>query len=58
MLVVLVLRAINSDMLASILSIQFGKFQGILKSFEISLNISFGEGIYCACRAVYMAQVV
>jgi len=52
-------RAMNSDVLASILSIQFGKFQRILKSFEISVNISsFGEGICCACRAVHMAQGV
>jgi len=52
-------RAMNSDVLASILLMQFGKFQRILKSFEISINISsFGEGIYCACGAVHMAQVV
>jgi hypothetical protein len=38
---------------------QFGKFQRILKSFEISVNISsVGEGICCACSAVHMAQVV
>jgi hypothetical protein len=38
---------------------QFGKFQRILKFFEISVNISsVGEGICCACRAVHMAQVV
>jgi len=43
----------------NILSMQFGKFQRILKSFEISVNISsFGEGICCACSAVHMAQVV
>jgi len=34
-----VLRTMNSDVLASILSMQFGKFQGILKTFETSLNI-------------------
>ena len=52
-------RAVNSDVLASILSIQFGKFQRILKSFEISVNISsFGEGIRSACSAVHVAQVV
>jgi len=52
-------RAMDSDVLASILSMQFGKFQRILKSFEISVNISsFGEGICCACSAVHMAQVV
>jgi len=49
--------AMDSDVFASILSIQFGKFQRILKSFDISVNISsLGEGIYCACRAVHMAQ--
>ena len=32
-------RAVESDVLASILSMQFRKFQGILKSFETSLNI-------------------
>ena len=32
-------RAMGSDVLASILSMQFGKFQGILKTFETSLNI-------------------
>ena len=52
-------RAMESDVLASILSMQFGKFQLILKSFEISVNISsFGEGICCACGAVHMTQVV
>jgi hypothetical protein len=52
-------RAMNSDVLVSILLMQFGKFQRILKSFEISVNfLSFGEGICCACRAVHMAQVV
>jgi hypothetical protein len=52
-------RAMNSDVLASILSMQFGKFQLILKSFEISVNISsVGEGICCACSVVHMAQVV
>jgi hypothetical protein len=52
-------RAMNSDVLTSILSLQLGKFQRILKSFEISVNISpFGEGICCACSAVHMAQVV
>jgi len=52
-------RAINSNVLASILSMQFGKFQRILKSFEISVNISsFEEGICCACSEVHMAQVV
>jgi len=34
-----VLGTTNSDVLASILSMQFRKFQGILKSFETSLNI-------------------
>ena len=52
-------RAMESDVLASIHSMQFGKFQQILKSFEISVNISsVGEGIYCACSAVHMAYVV
>jgi len=52
-------RAMDSDVLASILTKQLGKFQRILKSFEISVNISpFGEGICCACSAVHMAQVV
>jgi hypothetical protein len=52
-------RAMESDVLASIFSTQFGKFQRILKSFEISVNISsVGEGICCACSGVYMAQVV
>ena len=52
-------RAMNSDVLASILSMQFGKFRRILKSFEISVNISsVGEGICCACSAVHMAQFV
>jgi hypothetical protein len=52
-------RAMDSDVLASILSMQFGKFQRVLKSFEISVNIShFGEGICCACSAVHVAQVV
>jgi hypothetical protein len=52
-------RAMNSDVLASILSIQFGKFQQILKSFEIPVNISsFGEGVCCACSEVHTAQVV
>jgi len=50
-------RAMDSDVTASILSIQFGKFQRILKSFEISVNIScIGEGMCCACSAVRMAQ--
>jgi hypothetical protein len=41
------------------LSMQFGKFQRILKSFENSVNISsFGEGICSACSAVHVAQVV
>jgi len=49
-------RAMDSNMHASILSMQFGKFQRILKSFEISVNISsVGEGIYCACGVVHMA---
>jgi hypothetical protein len=52
-------RAVNSDVLASILSMQFEKFQRILKSFEISLNISsVGEGVCCACNAAHMAQFV
>jgi len=52
-------RAMESDVLASILPMQFGKFQRILKSFEISVNISsVGEGICCACSAVHMAQFV
>jgi len=52
-------RAVNSDVLASVLSMQFGKFQRILKSFEISVNISsVGEGICCACSAVHIAQGV
>ena len=38
---------------------QFGKFQQILKSFEISVNISsVGEGLCFACSAVHMAQGV
>ena len=42
-------RAMNSDVLASVLSMQFGKFQRILKSFKISVNISsFGKDICCA----------
>ena len=49
----------NSDVLASILLVQFEKFQQIYKSFEISVNISsFEEGTCCACSAVHMAQVV
>jgi hypothetical protein len=52
-------RAMESDVLASILSTQFGKFQRILKSFEISVNISsVGEGMFCACSAVHMPQAV
>ena len=52
-------RAMDSDVLASILSMQFGKFQRILKPFEISVNISsVGLGICRARRAVLMAQVV
>jgi hypothetical protein len=52
-------RAMNSDVLASILSMQFGEFQRILKSFEISVNISsFGQGICRARSAVRMAQFV
>jgi hypothetical protein len=52
-------RAMESDVLASILSMQFEKFQRILESFEISVNISsVGEGICCACSAVHMVQVV
>jgi len=52
-------RAMNYDVLASILSMQFRQFQRMLKSFEISVNISsFGEGICRACSAVHMAQVV
>jgi hypothetical protein len=51
-------RAMESDVLASTLSMQFGKLQRILKSFEISANISsVGEGVCCACSAVHMAQV-
>jgi small neutral amino acid transporter SnatA (MarC family) len=52
-------RAMESDVLASVLSMHFGKFQRILKSFEISVNISsVGEGICCAYSAVHMAQDV
>ena len=52
-------RAMESDVLASILSMQIGKFQRILKSSEISVNISsVGEGICCACSAVHVAQAV
>jgi len=52
-------RAMDSDVLVSVLSMQFGKFQLILKSFEISLNMSsVGEDIPCASRAVHMAQFV
>jgi len=52
-------RAVESDVLASILSMQFVKFQRILKCFEISVNISsVGEGICCACSAVHVAQGV
>jgi len=50
-------RAMDSDVLASILSTQFGKSQRTLKSFEISVNISsVGEGIFCACSAVHIAH--
>jgi hypothetical protein len=36
----------DSDALASILSMKFGKVQRILKSFDISVNISpLGEGV-------------
>ena len=46
-------RAMNSDGLASILSMQFGKFQRILKSFKTSVNnSSFGECLCCACSAI------
>jgi hypothetical protein len=52
-------RALDSDVLASILSMQVGKFQRILKSFDIFVNISsVGEGIQCAYSAVHMAQVI
>ena len=52
-------RAMESDVLASIYSMQFGKLQRILRFFETSLNISsVGEGICCACSTVHMAQVV
>ena len=51
--------ATDSDVLASILSIKFGKFQRIYKCFEISVNISsVGEGVCSACSAVHMVQVV
>jgi hypothetical protein len=39
-------RAVDSDVLVSVLSMQFGKFQRILKSFEISLNMSSVEKMY------------
>jgi hypothetical protein len=52
-------RAMESDVLASVRSMQFGKFQRILKYFEISVNISsLAEAIFCACSAVHMAQGV
>ena len=52
-------RSMSSNVLTSLLSMQFGKIQRILKSFEISVNISyFGEGIWCACSAVHTVQVV
>jgi hypothetical protein len=41
--------AMDCDVPVSIFSKQFGKFQRILKNFEISVNISsVGAGIYCA----------
>ena len=44
---------------ASLLSLQFGNFQRILKSLGISVNISsVGEGVSCAGSAVHMAQDV
>jgi len=52
-------RAMDSDVLASVFPMKFGNFQPILKSFEISVNISsVGEGVCCACSAVHMAHVV
>jgi len=42
-------RAMESDVLASILSMQFGKFQRILKSFEISVKISFVGERHMSC---------
>jgi len=52
-------QAMDSDVLVYILSMQFGKFQRTLKSFEISLSFSsVGAGICCACSAVHMAQFV
>ena len=43
--------AMDSDVFASILPMQFGKFRRILKSFEISVNISsVVEGICCAVQ--------
>jgi hypothetical protein len=52
-------RAMNSGVLASILQLKFGKFQRILKSFEISVHISyFGEGMCCAYSAGHMAQLI
>ena len=53
-------RAMESDVFSIYTSNAiWKKFQGILKSFAISWNISsVGEGICCACRAVRMAQVV
>ena len=52
-------RAMDSDVLASILLIQFGKLQRILKTLEISVHIlSVGEGISFARSAVHMAQIV
>jgi hypothetical protein len=52
-------RAINSDVLASILSMQFGKFPANIEFFRnFCKYFIFVEGICCACRAVDMAQVV
>ena len=49
----------DSNVLASILSIQFGKFQRILNTFEISVNSScVGEGTVFVRSAVHTAQVV
>jgi len=52
-------RVMDSDVLVSILSMQFGKLQRIQKCFEIYLIISSaGEGICRACSVVHLAQVV
>jgi hypothetical protein len=48
-------RAMDSEVLASILSMQFGKFQQILKSFKISVNIS---SLVCMYVYIYVCMYV